>query len=349
MKNKKGFAPVLILVIALGVLAVGGVAYFAGKSSAPKNDVSDNSNYFPPVDQNYNPPVTSNTNVTPPVTANPSVTIISPNGGETFTQGGIISGSYTTANIPNGTSCNWYITGNINGIPVGAEMGGGKIISTGKQIFSGKISTSTIPGNYKVEVDCENIGSSHLAVKDQSDSNFTITAQTNTSNLKTYTNTKYGFEFKYPVNDGKGGIYKVGEFSNTNEAQFTPAGLSSAHDTVSVYVPESGDYKPTFNVDVRGIISPPDLFTYAKDKYSYSQGQIQFSSSEYVNINGIQWLKAKYLENFELNIGPTARYEYITTRNNNFYTMSLNGLNYTIDNFKKLGLEGIIFTLKFTK
>lgn len=60
MKYNKGLAPVLILIIVLGVLVVGGGAYFVGKSSAPKNDVSDNSNYFPPVGQNYNPPTTNN-------------------------------------------------------------------------------------------------------------------------------------------------------------------------------------------------------------------------------------------------------------------------------------------------
>jgi len=62
MKNNKGFAPIAILFAVITVLAVGGVAYYTGKSSSPKNEVTDNSNYFPPVDQNYTPPVTSNTN-----------------------------------------------------------------------------------------------------------------------------------------------------------------------------------------------------------------------------------------------------------------------------------------------
>src|SRR3990167_7163080 len=69
MKYNKGFAPVLILIIVLGVLAVSGVSYFAGKRSAPKNEVSDNSNYLPPVDQNYNPPTTNNN---PPI-SQPSI------------------------------------------------------------------------------------------------------------------------------------------------------------------------------------------------------------------------------------------------------------------------------------
>lgn len=65
MKYNKGFTPIIILLIVLGVLAVGGVAYFAGKSSAPKNEVSDNSNYFPTTTNN-NPP-----QQTPPPANNP--------------------------------------------------------------------------------------------------------------------------------------------------------------------------------------------------------------------------------------------------------------------------------------
>ena len=51
MKYNKSFAQILILVIVLGALAIGGVVYFAGKSSAPKND----NNYFSPTTNN-NPP-----------------------------------------------------------------------------------------------------------------------------------------------------------------------------------------------------------------------------------------------------------------------------------------------------
>lgn len=63
MKYNKGFAPLVVLLIMLGVLGVGGVVYFTGKSSAPKSEVSDNSNNFttteqntPPTNYNNNPP-----------------------------------------------------------------------------------------------------------------------------------------------------------------------------------------------------------------------------------------------------------------------------------------------------
>jgi len=70
--NQKGFAPLAVLLIVLGVLAVGGVVYFTGKSSTPKNTVSDN--YFPTTGQNYTPPTTNNNNTssqTPLPTNNP--------------------------------------------------------------------------------------------------------------------------------------------------------------------------------------------------------------------------------------------------------------------------------------
>ena len=83
MKYNKGFAPILILVIVLGVLAVGGVAYFAGKSSAPKNEVSDNSNI-----------------------AKPSITILSPKGGESYTN--IIPVRWTSQNIQGNVNIQFY-------------------------------------------------------------------------------------------------------------------------------------------------------------------------------------------------------------------------------------------------
>ncbi len=72
MKYNKGFAPIIILLITLGVLAVGGVVYFAGKNSALKNEVADNSNYYPSVQQNQNPPTTN---------SDPSSTLVFPPNG----------------------------------------------------------------------------------------------------------------------------------------------------------------------------------------------------------------------------------------------------------------------------
>ncbi|MCF7833758.1 MAG: hypothetical protein K9L98_00280 [Candidatus Pacebacteria bacterium] len=60
MNHNKGFAPVLVLLIVFGLLSVGGVAYFAGKSSVSKNELNDSSNYSPTT--NTNSPSTSTSN-----------------------------------------------------------------------------------------------------------------------------------------------------------------------------------------------------------------------------------------------------------------------------------------------
>lgn len=113
MKYNKGFAPVLVLIIVLGVLAVGGVAYFAGKSSAPKNEVTDNSNYFPPVQQNQNPPVTSNTknNVTPPVTIKPSISVLLPKTGDTLVAGSVKVVTWSSTNLTSSDLINIWLIG----------------------------------------------------------------------------------------------------------------------------------------------------------------------------------------------------------------------------------------------
>jgi hypothetical protein len=50
MKNNKGFAPILIALIIVAVLAVGGVAYYVGKKSNTLPKVEENN--FPEVNQN---------------------------------------------------------------------------------------------------------------------------------------------------------------------------------------------------------------------------------------------------------------------------------------------------------
>lgn len=60
MKNNKGFAPIAIVLIIVAVLAVGGIAYYAGKSStpAPQNVPENNVTNNPVVNSNTPPPTT---------------------------------------------------------------------------------------------------------------------------------------------------------------------------------------------------------------------------------------------------------------------------------------------------
>lgn len=84
MKNNKGFASITIVLIIIAVLAVGGIAYFVGKSSNPlPQNVVDNN--LPPENQNNvtTPPVQNtqvvNTNLPGPVFKTNSATNISSN------------------------------------------------------------------------------------------------------------------------------------------------------------------------------------------------------------------------------------------------------------------------------
>ena len=74
MKNNKGLAPLVVLLVVLGVLVVGGVAYFAGKSSVSKNQVSDNSSHSF-VQQNQISPLVSSSQLPKQVLQQPSLTL----------------------------------------------------------------------------------------------------------------------------------------------------------------------------------------------------------------------------------------------------------------------------------
>ncbi len=173
MKYNKGFAPLVILLIVLGVLAVGGVAYFAGKSSAPKNEVADNSNYFPTTEQNnYTPPTTNNnppaqtppannppTQTPPPATQ--SVGFISPTQGSTWSLGNSMSIKIKTS--PQWFHCsNGFYLYNSSNQEIGTV---GILTETGKTVYSwpnvskrydtcgtgvGEIPISVSAGTYKI-------------------------------------------------------------------------------------------------------------------------------------------------------------------------------------------------------
>lgn len=80
MKTNKGFAPIAIVLIIIAVLALGGVAYYAGKSSTPVLNTDTANNSQPQADQN------SVTN-TPAVNSNTSFSILSPKEGDQWTIG----------------------------------------------------------------------------------------------------------------------------------------------------------------------------------------------------------------------------------------------------------------------
>lgn len=209
MKYNKGFAPILVLAIVLGVLVVGGGAYYIGKSSAPAMQNIQDNNYQPQVDQN--PQVNTNTNTNPVLispTTKPSITVLSPNGGETWTKGQKVKISWTSSkdikfvdiwlseyhpkdsdgqffvgkiasNVPNIGSYNWIVQG----------------------VYAEVLGVTGFPESNKNLIMIENSENSNP--NDVSDAPFSIVASTATSdtlNWKTYTNNQYGYELKYPGN-----------------------------------------------------------------------------------------------------------------------------------------------------
>ncbi len=120
MKYNNLVTSTIILFIILGVFTVGGIAYFTGKSSAPKNEAVDNSNYYPVVQQNQNPSVANNNpptqtpqpnnnsqqQQTPPPqqvgcasSTTPSITVLSPNGGEIYSNTAAVKVKWKSCNI----------------------------------------------------------------------------------------------------------------------------------------------------------------------------------------------------------------------------------------------------------
>jgi len=184
MKYNKGFAPVIILIIVLGVLAVGGAAYFAGKSSAPKNEVSDNSNYLPTTQQNYTPPTINNqppqqqaqNNPPPTPVCSPSITVLSPNGGQTFTSGQQISVTWSTCGALANDQV--MIILKSNQAPYGAEIAtvpntGSATITLPTTLGGGQVPV-TSGHYYKIRLELGGNAMGHTAPSDESNNLFTI-------------------------------------------------------------------------------------------------------------------------------------------------------------------------------
>ena len=116
MKTNKGFAPIALVLIIIAVLAVGGIAYYFGKSSTVSTSATQNlpiTNSNPVVNQNPN---TSNTTKSPtariinsvqnnPIgctsTSKPYITVLAPKTGAVLTSGHNFSITWTSCNVQN--------------------------------------------------------------------------------------------------------------------------------------------------------------------------------------------------------------------------------------------------------
>lgn len=202
MNKNKGIIGIgLILAIVLGIVVVGSGAYYLGKSGT-KQGINNQANVIPNV-ENQNLPVDNNQQVnfpTPIIPAvstgcaansTPSITVLSPNGGETYTAGQKITVKWESCNLAK----------DINSVFIGItsefDKSKGPISLVGQTENDGieivtlpnelKGWTSAGPGKfYKVGISYQYKAGPGHTYFDDSDNTFTINSGTNTFNLSTF-------------------------------------------------------------------------------------------------------------------------------------------------------------------
>lgn len=216
MRYNKGFIGIGMIIAIVTVLAVGGGAvYYATKTPTPSSN-TEGSNY-PPVDQNQNSTTPANTqnqnsNSSSAPVGTPTITVTSPNGGEVWNQNSQYTIRWTYSGLDKNDEV--YISlrlSDSSGIDIGvcslskkSSAGIGYISLVPRDVKcirsasdpAGTLSDLKSGGRYKVQIGAPKYGLG-LGVADHSDNYFTITSPS-VSTLKTYQNSTYGFEFKYP-------------------------------------------------------------------------------------------------------------------------------------------------------
>ena len=202
----KGIAPVIIALIVAVVLGGGYLIVKQSEKNSP------------------------NTNQT----AQPSITVTSPNGGETWAVGSTHNITWTTQGLPSSDTVNiMLLSYDQNSKNPSGEMLNGNI-NTPKNAFTSANSDSyswTIPStiptgnNYKIGVNANSTGSVNsngYTVRGLSTNYFSIVAATNqTTGWKTYTNTKYGFSIQYPADLVNADLGARGYYDHGVDPNFT--------------------------------------------------------------------------------------------------------------------------------
>lgn len=166
MKLNKGFTPIAIVLIIIGVLAVGSVAYYFGKSSNTLSKVAENNVANVPV---------QNTDADCLSTTAPYIKVLSPNGGETYYKNSSIDLKWKSCNVPSAIHLNAQLVDVYNnssdGLALLCEGGsstwGAECLNDGEQVF-GTIKWKA--GIYKIRI----ASSEGVSVVDISDNSFTI-------------------------------------------------------------------------------------------------------------------------------------------------------------------------------
>lgn len=195
MNKNKGIIGVgLIIAIVLGIVVVGGGAYYFGVKKNIKI-VENNSHEVPAgpygTEADYVAPTPITTACTS--TSVPSIKVLSPNGGETYTAGQKITVKWSSCNI----EANQNVSIDIERMMNANDVGDPVVDFLGKTL-NDQIETFIVPDDVGVGKFSLTITTDNLAQTDSSNNSFTINSETTIANLKTYTNKEYGIEFQYP-------------------------------------------------------------------------------------------------------------------------------------------------------
>jgi hypothetical protein len=178
MNKNKGFIS-LILAIVIGVVVVGGGAYYLGKVSKVENkEVLENNN--DPISSEIRTSGAGGLDGNMKTNPNSSITIISPNGGETYNAGEKMIIKWSTKDISPSLGV-WFHLDTIDG----KHLDNGDLVSSWTEVLNTGETTLTIPahiptGKYKLGVTIA------MEIEDVSDNSFTINSEIKNNNAKEY-------------------------------------------------------------------------------------------------------------------------------------------------------------------
>lgn len=173
-KNRGISTLVAIGIIAVLVVVVGGGVFGYQYFSSQKNNNQQNSQ-----DQQQTPNNQTNN-------IQPSITVLSPNGGETWTAGSIYDITWTSTKLDSNTNVNIAFISGGTSVPIATVLNSG-------------VYSWTLPfGNGATGLKISITSALNTSVSDTSDGTFTVAGNKQTAGWKTYTSNDLKYSFKYP-------------------------------------------------------------------------------------------------------------------------------------------------------
>lgn len=191
MKYNKGFAPLVVLLIVLGLVVVGGGAYMIGKNASSNTEIIPFESVNPVVQEEVLPVKESlvqkpSSDCTP--TSSPSITVLSPNGGETYKAGEKVTVKWKTC----GTTADDQVmiilrsTLRDHGAEIATVPNSGSSTITLPTSFSGGKVAVTSGAYYKIRLEVGGNAMGRPAPSDESNNLFTINSQKVSTTLPKY-------------------------------------------------------------------------------------------------------------------------------------------------------------------